>query len=301
MNWVKRMSNKSYNIVKIVILSIILIILCGFFVSVLVFGREWNSFMVKSGGKMSKVIDNEYSLSNVNSIKANLRDADFTINYSNTDQIKVVVYDKDDSEANVTVDDGVLDISFGRPYVCFGFCYYDRRVEVYIPDNFSGDVDVISASGDITIPNLSSSNLKVKTASGDVKITEGNDVNIKTASGDVDIFKANIINVNTVSGEVEIDSANQIFGKTTSGDVEINEVKEIIEFTTVSGDIDILHGNLIKNSKISSVSGDIEIDSLNPIYVNTKTTSGDVDVRGDDRHSDIELFIKTTSGDIEVN
>lgn len=302
MNWVKKMSNKNYNIVKIVLLSIILFLLCGFFVSLMIYGGEWNSLIFKTGDKMNKVMENDYNVSDVKTIESNLREADITFSYSNTDQIKVVVYDKkDDTKVNVSLNDGVLRISFDGPFICFGFCYYERKVEVYLPDNFDGNLDLTSASGDVTISNFPNSNVKVKTASGDVQINEANKVEVKTASGDVDIFEANTINVSTISGDVEINSANEIIGSTTSGDVEISEIKEVIDFTSVSGEIDIIHANLIKNSKLSTVSGDIEIESLNPIYVSTKTTSGDVMVRGDDRRSNIELSVKTTSGDIEIN
>jgi len=86
-----------------------------------------------------------------------------------------------------------------------------------------------------------------------------------------------------------------------SGSVEVNGLTSYINFKTTSGDYELFNINLDMNSKLSSISGDVEINGINSVYVNTSTVRGDIEVNSSDRKSDIELSIKTTSGDIEVN
>ena len=68
-----------------------------------------------------------------------------------------------------------------------------------------------------------------------------------------------------------------------------------------SGDITIREVNLTKDSSIKAVSGDINIEKANDIYVDAHATSGDIKIDDNNRKAPVELKIKTTSGDIEVN
>ena len=57
---------------------------------------------------------------------------------------------------------------------------------------------------------------------------------------------------------------------------------------------------LLDDSDITSISGDIEINKNLGAYIKTETLSGEVNVENNDRYAKNELKIKTTSGDIEV-
>ena len=54
------------------------------------------------------------------------------------------------------------------------------------------------------------------------------------------------------------------------------------------------------DSTIDTMSGDVKIENVGPIYINTKTISGNVSIKRNDRFNPLELKIKTTSGNISV-
>jgi len=124
----------------------------------------------------------------------------------------------------------------------------------------------------------------------------------------MDIAKNYIDDVNykdvvltTTSGDVKVSSAEHLEVRTISGDVDVNNILGYVNISTTSGSVNIERLEVLKNSVIKSVSGDVEIERCNTVYVDAKTTSGDIDIYENSRLSDIVLNITTVSGDIEVN
>jgi len=294
------MSRRNLAIVKIVILSLLGIMVFGLFMFLMDERHDLSDLTFnKSEAKLMK--SETYNLNEVNKIVTNLRDADIEIKHTNENIIKVDLYDKDKDKMDVSLSNGELSIEFTGSNFCFGFCFFGgRRVIVYLPESFDKDIEIVTASGEVNMPKVLS-RVEIKTVSGDVFVESADNLTIKTTSGDVKVGSSKKTYISTVSGEIEIRDTEEFEGKTTSGDLDIDILNTSIDFSTVSGDIDIASANIIKDSKIGTVSGDVEINSLNRIYVNTKTTSGDVEIYGTDRMSKITLDIKTTSGDIEIN
>lgn len=294
------MSRRNLAIIKIVILSILGIMVFGVFMFLMDERHDLGdlSFNDKETKLMKSV---NYNIGEINKITTDLRDADIEVRHTSENIVKVDLYDKDESKMDVSLNDGVLSIKVTGNNYCFGFCFSrGRRVVVYLPESFDKDIEIVTASGEVNVPKVLSK-LNIKTVSGDVFVDEANNLTVKTTSGDVTAGRSVKTYISTVSGEIEVESTDEFEGKTTSGDLSIERLNTSIDFSTVSGAVDITNANIINNSKIGTVSGDVEINSLNPIYVDTKTTSGDVEVYGNDRMSKITLEIKTTSGDIEIN
>ena len=194
------------------------------------------------------------------------------------------------------------------------------------------NIDITLASGDIRFGDLvKMENLKISTASGDVNIDklEGKECNINTASGEVIINTINCEEgkLKTISGDIKNDSINatnkfeiettsgdvefkniqgKVDVKTVSGEVEIDNIQGSIEGNTTSGDIQINKFLVSSESRIHTVSGEVEIylDETSNCTIDTKSTSGDVslpngrNVVGAESYN--KLYIETTSGDIKV-
>lgn len=193
------------------------------------------------------------------------------------------------------------------------------------------NVEITLASGDVKFKNLLKvESLKISTASGNVNIDslEGKNCNINTTSGEI---ISNILNceegkIKSISGNINISSvtANKIEMETTSGDIEFDNIQGKTNVKTVSGEIEIekLQGSIDgkstsgdislnkflinSESRIHTVSGEVEIylDETSSCTIEAKTTSGDTSFPNGRNVIGVEpynkLYIETTSGDIRV-
>ena len=228
---------------------------------------------IKSDFKFSNmtaklVFDEQYELKDIESINIDVTSSDIKIYESSDDKINVKIYSDDKDNIKVNEDEKTLSIvNKQKGAVCFGFCFGNRKVELYVPKDYLGKFDIHATSGDI-VSSLATSN----------------DYNIRVTSGDI-----------------KIDNVNSLTGKATSGDIEIERLNSYINFKTTSGDIDIDIATINKDSSIKVTSGDVEINKFSGAYVNASAKSGDINVSNNDRHAEYELTITTTSGDIEIN
>ncbi len=293
------MSDKNMNILKIVLLSVGVIVLTAFMVFVIVFRNTDFTFNIKDNYKL--VYDEVYSFSDINLIDADLTDADIFIRYSDTKDVRVQVYDKDDTKFKVNLDNSTLNINYDvKLSFCFGLCYFNRKVVINVPEEYEGEFNIKTASGEVEVDSFLLSKMEIVTASGDVIVKGASKATIKTVSGEVNSINIPNLNVKTTSGDIEAANVETVVLSSTSGDAQVRNLNGMLEITTVSGDVDIVAAQLTSNSKISTVSGEVEIEGINSVYVSTSTVSGDVDVYNSDRYSQTTLNIKTTSGDIEV-
>lgn len=248
--------------IKITILSLLCISLVLFMFMFIENGFKF------SNSKVKLVFEESYDINDINKISLIAKSSDINIYESKDDKLNVKVYSEKKDDVKITNENNVFEISnVQKGTICFGFCFADRKINIYVPKSYEGS-------------------FKIKTTSGDIKseLATFNDYNISVTSGDIELY-----------------NASSLVGSATSGDVEIEEINSSIDFKTTSGDIEIERLTLTKNSMIKVTSGDISIDRANNAYINSSVKSGDIDVKNNDRHAEYELVIKTTSGDIEVN
>ncbi|HYH13427.1 MAG TPA: DUF4097 family beta strand repeat-containing protein [Thermomicrobiales bacterium] len=127
------------------------------------------------------------------------------------------------------------------------------------------------------------SQIKVRTASGEVSASDiAASTSIVTASGDVDARDlTGTVAIHTASGDVEVDSVKESLEiNTASGDVSISGGDAWLAARSASGDVSI-RGMAMRNSRITTVSGDITLDAIfnNAANYGMETVSGDVDLR----------------------
>lgn len=124
------------------------------------------------------------------------------------------------------------------------------------------------------------------------------DVRIQARANDVHIRDLRRrLEWSSVSGDINVDGSLKSASLTTiSGDVDIEEASTSLKVHTVSGDIDIqrVRGTL----EVKSTAGDIDIDNGELSQVAVTTSSGDIDLRGRIEGSGGQLA--TRSGDIDL-
>lgn len=277
------MNSKTLKIILAFILIFIIISLSGVLVYVLS-GHSfyWGGF----NNKKELLVNEEYLASDVEKINVNTKEADIKFIPKAIDKIVVRIYGNNKSEAKVNLDNNTLNVDYNTSFVCFAFCFESSYVEIEIPEEYIGDVNVNSVSGEITLPSIKSQNVKLKTISGDIDLGSVGDY------GKVE--------VETTSGDITIAGADHLIAKTISGEVKVASITSSLDIITTSGDILVDDVFLVTDSKIKSTSGDVRIRKINDVYVEAKTTSGDIDISNNNRMSGIVLTITTVSGDVEV-
>lgn len=277
------MSNKILTITKIILLTIITILLTTILIILLV--KPSSGINLLKFSSKSELVYQEEIAKPIKKIQVTTKAADIQIETNNTDKMSVEYYgEKEGKDLNLTTDNEVLNINEEKSYFCIGICNYaEHKIVISIPKDIDYEIDLKTASGDIYLPTTKLSN-----------------VSIKTASGDIGVISAKNAKLETVSGDIEISKVNRLDAKTVSGEISVNQIKRSCNIKTTSGDIDIAALELTEDSKISTVSGDVEIDRNSGSFVKTETVSGEVSIRNNDRYAKTELTIKTTSGDIEV-
>ena len=276
-------SNRNLLIAKIVILTVIALLLLG--IMIILLNKE-NLFSTFFHSKSTTIYENSFAQTDITEINIEGISSDVSVEESATDKIEVIAMGEDKEEIDVSVLQNSLQIKKERyQNLCFGFCTnIEDDITVKIPQNYTGKVTIKTSSGDNKIASLSKINMKLKTTSGDIEVQEANDLQIETTSGEVGIIQASVANV-----------------ETTSGDIDLGSITSKITLETTSGDIDIKSLALTKNSSIKTRSGDVDIERMSDVYIETKTTSGDEEIKAqNNRYANQELRIETTSGDITV-
>ena len=247
---------------KVILLGVVAIAMCTLMVFLIRGDIKMSSFTRKS----ELIFNKEYTLDEIKEISINTQSTDIYIEEAKNDMFEVKIYDLKKNKFTVNNENGILNIEQTKNSVCIGICMGVNKIVIKAPKAYVGKFNIKSRSSDITS--------KLKTE---------NDYEIDLTSGDIDIL-----------------NAKSIVGKTTSGDLEIGNLSSYIKFKATSGDIEIDHFDVNKNSSIETTSGDVEIDELTNAYVYAKATSGDIKVNSD-RYAKYEVNIKVTSGDIDVN
>lgn len=277
------MRNKNLIISLIITFSIICLLLITLMTNIMNGNINLSRFRFNS--KVSNILiydevyENVFTTLNINSDASNI----YVMN-SNIDKVRVVIYgDKD--KLNVNTDNSELYIK-SEAKKCFGFCFNTllAKIEIYLPVNYEKDIIINNKYGDIEIESF-------------IKA----DVNIRTNYGDVLVKKINNITIDADYGDIDVNSANEIIIDSALGDINIDEVSGYLDISCDYGDIKIKNITISKNSKIDSALGDINIGNTNEIYIDAKTSLGDIKINNNSRLSDTVLTIKNACGDIRIN
>ncbi len=294
------MKNKKWIITLIIILSIVMIVLSIFFVGLLQGNFKFNGF--KFGLKISNelILDETYE-EKFNSIVIDATISEIFIKRNDTENIKAVIYGEKDY-TNVENNLETLNIKISEKN-CIGFCFNQKsaRIEIYLPKEYDGKIDIKNNYGDISIDEFLNANIIVEEDCGDVLILGGNIVKVDNNYGDIEIGESNIATINEDCGDVSISNINDVTVKNSYGDIKIKSVDSYLYLENDCGDIKLNNINLKKDSYIKNDYGDIEIGNTNEVFIDAKTDLGKVKINNNYHKADIILKIENDCGDIEVN
>lgn len=296
------MKNRGWIIPLIVLLIILILILIGIMIFFLNGNHSFYGFHFNFGYRVSEelVLDETYeNLFEEISIDTNA--SEISVLESIDSNIRVVVYGEKE-RLEIQDENQKLKIEYEEKK-CIGFCFKKviGKVVVYVPVDYANKLIVNNQFGDIKVGTFTEASLEIVENYGDIEVAEVKHANLKNDYGDISLKKAESASIKQSCGDVYIGTIQEIDVKNSYGDIMIENVLKSLNVEDNCGDIKINHITLEKSSTIKNDLGDIEIGSTNEIYLDAKTSLGDIDIRNNYRKSEITLTIHNSCGDIEVD
>lgn len=178
------------------------------------------------------------------------------------------------------------------------------RPEVEVKARLYGSVervDVVSDKGHTTIKVvLPRSSHRDGEADLEIRVPRESDLDVSAVSAEVETSSlTGPQRLSTVSGDIHAQFGRDFEGKTVSGDMRLkgNSQPGDLRVSSVSGDITLDRGAGELNA--TTVSGDLLLDLASATTVRTRTTSGDLSLRGS-LALDASVEAETISGDVTV-
>ena len=296
------MKNKGWIIFWITLLSILVVALVIGLIFLLDGKKNFFGLHFDFGYRVSQnlIMDEMYE-TDFNTISIDTSAADISISETQDSYVRVVVYG-DKERLHMEDRNQTLTIDY-QEKKCKGLCLKRTigKVEVYVPSNYSQDIIVHNQYGDVSIGEFREANLEIIENCGEVKIDGAKKIAVTNDYGDIELGNAEIATIKQSCGDIYVDTVKEMDAENKFGDIEIRRVLGYLNIEEDCGDIHIDHVNLERSSTIKNNLGDIEIGSTNEIYIDAKTSLGDVDIRNNYRKSEVILTIKNDCGDIEVD
>lgn len=274
------MKNKGLIIVLIVVLAILAIGLLGFMIMAMNGSLKGVTFGYNVSNEL--VVDEVYDES-FDEVWIDSDASNIILTESLDDKVHVLIYG-DEERTTVEHNEKTLEIKT-KAKKCFGICFNTQiaKVEVSLPENYDGSFELKNRFGDIEVGNFKDSSM-----------------NIENNYGNINIRKAKSLNIKEDCGDVKIGTVEEAIVKNNFGDIKIEEVTSYVDLKNSCGDIKIEKAMIDRNSFIKDNMGNIKIGSLNEVYVDARTSLGDLKIDNNYRHSDITLKIDNDCGDIKV-
>ena len=264
------------NVIYAIILIVLIIVTSIVFASI---GESAFNFKEPNRKDISEV----YDIDNLKKISVDVDNADVNVVGVDKEEVNVMVTGNRSGDMIVENKNGILKIKEKLWFAFLDFSVLFNReeklqIEILVPKNFGGNIEIDVVSGNITGTSLVTENIEIDAVSAKIDFTDINfgEINIDTISSAVALknISGNVIDITQVSGDSFIalkTLPKEINADTVSGriDISVYEVKEKKEFDI---DFDTVSGNLIVDPVVS-------INSNSNHSINVDTVSGNLQVR----------------------
>lgn len=292
------MKNRKLIISLIIILSLLVLVLLILTIGLISgkFRFKHIGFKIKPSNKL--VLNEEYN-NNFNSVNIDSDAADINIKSIIGSSFRVKIYG--DKELMKVEKNENLNIRT-KEKSCIGFCFDTNisKIEVYIPENYDGKINIDNNYGDINIDKFENADITILEDSGDIFVKAAKAIKAENKYGDTEVLFGKTVNIKESAGDVSINGADDIIVKNSYGDIEIKKVNNYLNLSNDAGDIEIENLNIKNNSVIKADYGDVEIEKTNKIFIDAKAHFGDVEIIHNYNKSDIILKIENDCGDITI-
>lgn len=259
------MKNKGLMISLIILLLVIIIGLVVFLVLCLNGGLNLTEIFKNKSSNI--VFDETYEVKTISDLEILSNAGDVYFEESTDENIRIVVYGKNSNDLKVNQNEEKLEVDYSQhKYSWFGFISYTNDIIVYIPKDYSNDINITNNYGDCKISDLENATININASCGNIDLGTIKNATLKCEYGDINL--ENILNKCTIQAEC--------------GNIKINKLQ------------------IKENSLIKSEYGNVKIKETNDIYIDAKTELGNVNINTNNRNAEIILKIEAECGDIKV-
>ncbi|MEG0238832.1 DUF4097 family beta strand repeat-containing protein [Anaerorhabdus sp.] len=257
---------KKILITKLVVLSILLIVVCGIASTAFIgYKTNWGFFSNRDSVKNELVKEERFS--NIENIKVNVVEESIVVYEHNSNDVVVKYYGNKDRVPVMNATGNDLRIEREKEWYFFVFNFgYSGRVEIYAPSDQINKLDLSNVSGSVDVqPDIK--DLFVDTVSGNIEgQASGIDADLNTVSGNIRMYGTfNEIDAETVSGNIRLktEANSKLTASTVSGTVRCNlydpSVGYEVEFSSVSGSFKDEYNNQKFSGDMKTNFGDREL------------------------------------------
>lgn len=275
------MKNKSILMKILVVGSMILVLL----LFVVIFSLIKLFIPTKTKSVEKKIISNTYDLSNIESISFNFKNANSKFELIEGNEM-IITQNSKEEKFHLNVKDKVDKFFFEEDSYIIN--PQKKNYIVQIPSNYLGTINIINGFGKISYVGIP------------------NDLFINNNAGSIDLKELKNLQIKDVSGNISIDGIEGSFkAESSTGNITIKNFSGISNIESITGDIKITNFNILGESYIENVSGDIIIDinddSLCTIeYSNERGKTKISDNICDEKFGIYLLNIKNITGEIKI-
>ena len=137
------MKNKGVGITLIIFLVVIIVMLIGIMVLAIVNkDKNYTISLFAFGNKTKMLFQNEYSISEIESIAVNSTSSNVNFKEGSSDKAKVTIYGLEGENAYANLNDNKLEISKenNKIYILAFFFWAKDEIIVELPKDYAGDV-----------------------------------------------------------------------------------------------------------------------------------------------------------------
>lgn len=275
------MKNKSILMKILVVGSMILVLL----LFVVIFSLIKLFIPTKTKSVEKKIISNTYDLSNIESISFNFKNANSKFELIEGNEM-IITQNSKEEKFHLNVKDKVDKFFFEEDSYIIN--PQKKNYIVQIPSNYLGTINIINGFGKISYVGIP------------------NDLFINNNAGSIDLKELKNLQIKDVSGNISIDGIEGSFkAESSTGNITIKNFSGISNIESITGDIKITNFNILGESYIENVSGDIIMDinddSLCTIeYSNERGKTKISDNICDEKFGIYLLNIKNITGEIKI-
>jgi DUF4097 and DUF4098 domain-containing protein YvlB len=220
--------------------------------------------------------------------------SDISVTQSEGDTITLAYYDGENQRYRVGAEGGELSIRYEdsrKWYDHIHFFWFESKaytVEIGIPANYDGELELYTSTGNIRVGGVSlTGSLSLSATTGDLGVSDtksGGDVRISATTGAVKLS-------DTVSG-------GNVSLSATTGDIHGSGILQSgpLSVSVSSGDIDLVNIKGADEVKISSTIGDIRFTGIDAESFRVVASTGSI--RFENIRAEKGIALSATTGDI---
>lgn len=278
------MKNKTGAIIGVILL-ISLACCLGFVMFLGILRTDIRDFKFGGGVSERLALDKEFDYADLKAIQTDSDAANIKIlNNYESDKIGVKIYADESKIVRAEKESDKLDISTKSTCSVICFDFTADRIEISIPEKYTGDFIINSDAGDIESEVLSMVNYTIQSDAGKIKIPAAKNLEIEADTA-----------------TIELGSIENIIIKSDAGKIKIDECFGSLDIKGDTSKIEISELQLSHNSQIKSDAGKIKIDNAGNIRINTEGDVTKFNINNNHPDSDIELTIIVDAGTVDVN